>query len=342
MAKKSKKDGQVVLVAEPEVVAVTPAAAEASAEEREFLLAKEDYEYLLARAARIAKQILGSLGNTLRLEQDGAVPEAERLQRNADGTVAREEIDRLINSWEAANGGEGSAANLLSREAHKFYMDGKLFNVIGYRELVEIVGKFWGVTLDELKAALEQKQKDEAAYQALLDRRDDGKQVVCDKDASAGVERVFQPVSSFQVKDGKRKTFPGGKEIPEGNFCLLKDKTTGKLRLHAFCHACKKQYKAHEWELNKELREKGERPVYLNFMPRSDAEALLERIEKGQKQTTARSSFDDEAFAAEKARRDRQSRGRSPWGNKPRDDRGRSQRDQRRSGSGPYRGRDEE
>ncbi|MDO8500198.1 MAG: hypothetical protein Q7S66_06150 [bacterium] len=324
----NKKKGEQVAVDQGATTKPDTAVAEVPAvEERKPLLAKDDFEYLMVRAARIAKQLLGSLGNTVRIEEEGAVPEAERLQRNADGTIAKVEVDRLITSWESANGGEGSAANLLDREAHKHYKDNELFTVIRYRELVDIVGKNWGITLQELQVAVGKKKESEVVYQALLDRRDDGESGACTRCARASIERMFQPTVSFIVVRGERLLDrQSGKPIVTGNFRL--QKVNGELQLVVECPSCKE-------EVRNRARQEG---IKMYHYPRAVAEEKLGRAKLGRQQAAAKDAFDDEAFAGEKARRDRQNRGRSPWGNGSRggDRGGRSQRDQRRGGNGAY------
>lgn len=319
---------------------------------REFhIVASATMEYIVANAALALADVMGSLRLLMSDRRSPFIMADTKLDRDLgpfsfeleEGKyIPLETVKSVIAAAEKQQG--RMFAPLLTREAHRAYQEEKLWEVIGYEQLKLVVGKDRGITVDELRSAIEKHQAAAAEYNALQDRRDDGPANV---ECAVHKDRISQPKRWFWLNkektarrtytiqvDGVAKTFEsaGGEYFAiQGKVYVAcrdgRDKITEdaeaagkeKPRFEPMEHAIERARRQAEWLERKNSRSAAEATSTKEFV------ALLN--EEG-----------------ERRRRSPKDHFRGPGGGQsqwqPSTRRGqRSRRDEKRGGSGPYSGR---
>lgn len=253
------------------------------AEERIKILSEDTMSALLARANRKwnGRELWRSvLRSTYEAEAD--------LPKDPNGFVICESIMGMIDKWEELHGGPGSATQYpLTREANDWFVAQGHNRTIGYDKVRELVGKNWGITLDEVRAAIleslyeEQAGKDE--WRKLVDLQDDGARTVCVR-----CRREFQPRSLFVLDGGKPVTDRSGRQIRRGAFLVLEESKDGKDIKLPHCRRCQDEMRMGAPDLETRLA--------LKFESSDDADARIERRTKAKEFKSGLRTHDKGAY----------------------------------------------
>ena len=170
-------------------------------EEDRRLFSHETFRFLDTRGAKIRTMIFAIIGNRVRRERDHEIPDAKLLRRDAEGKVAREEVEAVIADYEKVHG-EGSAAFLMTPNAHRHFMKEGLGREFSEDDIRRISGKTYGVTLSHLIQTVDwHRAAKRAARQKALRKAHatpDGNHEICKRCA-----RIFSPDTRLILIDGK-------------------------------------------------------------------------------------------------------------------------------------------